>query len=307
MATEDSSDDTGDTPLAQPQAALTVAAPVPFSSEQAWLASRLLNRQVVNATTLEPVGRVSDVLFDPRSCHITALIVQATATAVGAGVGRGLLNAARRAVRLQRTVGSLGIDHIIALNGDVVMADSDPVVPAVLPAPEAKHAPEREACLLRDVCELTIITLHGMCLGVLADLLLDARGTVVTGYAVTPTRYSESVLRQLEESGPAEAEPPLQTERGASVGASAEASAGVGAAGAPPVASPPSESSATHVWFIPASPRVRIGESLILVVEEVEPLRQDEVIITSQPARERLRPSNARGVQWRWATRPTRR
>lgn len=259
-----------DPPQPQPQLQTALAA-APASSGQPWLASRVLQRQVVNALTLEPVGRVSDVVFNPQSCQVTALIVRTTAA--GSGGGEGLLERARRAVGQRRTVGALGIDHVIALNGDVVMADSDPVAPAVLPAPEPEHAPAREACLLCEVCELTIITLHGMCLGVLADLLLDERGTRVTGYVVTPTRYAESVLMPLEEvvhSVP----PPADPEHGAS------------ASRAPEAALPSTVSSDPHIRVIPASGRVRIGEFLILVVEEVEPLRQEAVVVSSQPAGE---------------------
>jgi hypothetical protein len=127
-----------------------------------------------------------------------------------------------------------------------------------------------------------------MCLGQLADLVLDQRGTLVTGYVVTPTRYSESILLPLEEVVPAE---PSQTEQGVSAA----------------VASPASESessSGPHVLVIPASPRVRIGESLIVVVEGVEPLRQDAVIISNQPIREH--PERASGIHWRRASRRAR-
>lgn len=261
-----------DTP--EPQRSLAT----PASSEQPWLASRLLHRQVVNASTLEPLGRVSDVMFNPKTCHVSALIVRSTS------VGGGLLAAARRAMGRLHTVGAIGIDHVVALNGDVVVVDSDPVASTVLRTPQ--QASERDACLLCEVCELTIITLHGMCLGELADLLLDQRGTLITGYVISPTRYAESILLPLEEVVPAG---PAQTER--------EANAAV--------TSPPSESSSEpHVLVIPASPRVRIGESLVVVVEEVEPLLQDAVIVSNQPTREH--PERAGGIHWRRAARRAR-
>lgn len=257
-----------------PQRALAARA----SGGQPWLASRLLHRQVVNASTLEPVGRVSDVVFNPKTCQVTALIVHATTA------GDGLLAAARRAVGQRRAGGAIGIDHIVALNGDVVIVDSKPVASAVLLAPQQPS--EREACLLCEACELTIITIHGMCLGELADLLLDERGSLVIGYVVAPTKYAESLLLPLEAVLPAE---PPHTEQ--------EVSAAV--------ALPSSGSSMdAHVRVIPASPRVRIGESLIVVVEEVEPLRQDAVIISSQPIREH--PGRVGGRHWRWAARRTR-
>lgn len=287
--------DTPDTP--EPQRSQSAQPPLTAlaSTGQEWLASRLLHRQVVNASTLAPVGRVSDVVFNPESRQVTALIVRATATSDG------LLEAARRAVGRQRAVGAIGIDHIIALNGDVVIADSDPAPPAVRhaahPAHAAERGPEGEAHLC-DVCELTIITLHGICLGVLADVLLDERGTLVTGYVVNPTRYAETTLLPLGELEPSE---PPQTETGTEVEAE---TATDGSA-----AAPASESSDARprLRVIPATPRVRIGESLILVLDGVEPLHQEVVTVKSQPAREHLgHPQRYGGVHWRWATRRAR-
>src|SRR5262249_17256691 len=141
----------------QPQ---TPAVP-PSSSEQSWLASHLLQRQVVNATTLEPIGRVADVAFNPETCRVTALVIERTPT------GGEVATAVRRAFGQHRTIASVGLDHVIALNGDVVTTDRDPVQSAVVPS----KGPGQVACLC-DVCDLTIITLHGICLGSLADVLL---------------------------------------------------------------------------------------------------------------------------------------
>lgn len=227
----------------------------PVSNGHTWLASRLLNRQVVNASTLEPVGRVADVAFDPESCLVTALCVQPEPSVGGfaASVGRRL---SRR-----RAIASVGREHIISLNGDVVMVDSDPV------------RFMGHAARLRDVCELTILTLHGMCLGSLADLILDNYGSVVTGYVVNPTRHAEALLLPLEEL---EQPPRPQAEQVEQTGR---------VEGEDSVAADPSEESAlpaANLRVIPASPRVRIGDSLILVVEEAEPLRQEPVVVSSQ-------------------------
>jgi sporulation protein YlmC with PRC-barrel domain len=220
------------------------------SGGRPWLASRLLRRQVVNVSTLEPVGRVAEVAFDPERCQVTGLIVQPTHS------GSELVAAVRRAFGRHRTVASVGLDHIIALNGDVVTVDSDPIR-STLSSPEGRLA------YLCDVCELTIITLHGMCLGSLADLLLDGRGSGVIGYAVNPTKQAEPHLQPLEDL---ERSSPLQMGRGVD----------------PAEASAAAEPSAARLRVIPASPRVRIGEDLILVVEEVEPLQKETVVITSQ-------------------------
>ena len=285
--------DTMDTPEA-PQTALAA----PTSSRPVWLASRLLDRQVVNTSTLEPVGRVSDVVFDPHSRQVTTLIVRTTEASGG------LLAAVRRIGRAfgqHGTIGAIALDHVIALDGDVVMVDGDPVSVTSAPPHAPTHAADRQVCWLCEVCELTIVTLHGMCLGVLADLLLDERGTRVTGYVVTPTRYGESVLPPLEEFVHAESP---QTAHGAITPAVSAMTAPTGttAESAPPDAP---DAQNVHVSVIPASPRVRIGDSLILVVEEVEPLRQEAVIITNQLPKEHQGRSN--GAHWRWATRRTRR
>lgn len=220
----------------------------PPSGGGQWLASRLLQRQVVNASTVEPVGHVADVAFDPESCQVTGLMVQPTSP------GNELVAAVRRAFGSSSTTGTVGLDHIIALNGDMVTIDSDPVVSALLP-------PRGRAACLSKARALTIITLHGMCLGSLVDILLNDRGSVVTGYVVNPTKQAESLLQPLEEP---EQRPPLH------IASDADAEEAT------------SESSDARLRIIPASPRVRIGKALILVVEEVEPLLPQSVVITSQ-------------------------
>jgi sporulation protein YlmC with PRC-barrel domain len=251
------------------QAPQTSPAPAPASSGgRPWLASRLLQRQVVNASTVELVGRVADVAFDPERCQVTRLIVHPTHS------GSELVETVRRAVGADRTSGSVGLDHIIALNGDMVTVDSDLVFSA-LSSPMGRVA---RLCSVRD---LAIITLHGICLGSLADILLDSRGSVVTGYVVNPTKQAESLLRPFEEL---EQPSPLHIEKGADT---AEAS-------------PASEPSAAHLRIIPASPRVRIGKALILLVEEVEPLQQGTVVISHQAG---ARAARHNGTQSRWTGR----
>lgn len=216
---------------------------------QPWLASRLLHRQVVNAATLEPLGRVTDIVFDPKRCRLAALRIRMAPSESG------LRATVRRVLRRRRAVASIGIEHIVSLNGDVVIADIDPA----RPAPSSAGRTFR----LTEVCDLTIITLHGLCLGSLTDLLLEDRGGVVAGYVIRPTKEAEPLLPPFE--GP---EPP----------APRSADTEAGAAEAPPPIEPP----VINLRVIPASPRVRIGESLILVVEDVEPLLPEPVVITGQ-------------------------
>lgn len=226
------------------------AAPVsPSNSGQPWLASRLLQRQVVNASTVEPVGRVADIVFDPEGCQLSALIIQQTP------VEGGRVAAIRRALGWRRRTAAIGIDHIIALNGDVVMVDSNPSLAAL-------SLPKRQLIWLCEICELTIITLHGICVGLLADVLLDNQGRTVAGYVVKTTRQAESLqlfFEELEQSLPQDIEGGVSDREDA-------------------------ESPAVHLRVIPASPRVHFGDELIIVVDEVEPLRQDLVVIASQSA-----------------------
>lgn len=229
---------------------------LPSNGGRQWLASRLLQRPVVNVSTVAPVGHVADVAFDPESCQVTGLMVEPTHP------GNELVAAVRRAFGPDRTIGSVGLDHIIALNSDMVTVDSDPVVSTLMP-PRVRAA---SAASLGKVRALAVITFHGMCLGSLADLLVDDRGTVVTGYVVNPTRQAESLLQPFEEL---EYRPPLHIANGADAEDAEEAS-------------PELASSAAHWRVIPASPRVRVGKELILVVEEVEPLQRQPVVITRQ-------------------------
>lgn len=244
------------------------------NSEQMWLASRLLRRQVVNMSTLEPVGRVADVILDPERCCVAALSVQLTP------MEGGFLSAVRRVLGRYRTVGAIGIEHVIALSGDVVMVDSNPVRPSSLQRVELGAS-------LCAICELTILSLRGTCIGSLADVLVDSQGRMVTGYVVNPTKQAESFLLPLDELLPLS---PPQTEGEA---AASEV--------APLSGSPPAE-----LRVIPASPRVRIGDTLIVVVDDVEPLRQEAVAVatqagadTARAARSALRSGHHNGFYWR--------
>ncbi|HEX8996134.1 MAG TPA: hypothetical protein VF812_08890 [Ktedonobacterales bacterium] len=212
-----------------------------------WLASSLLQRQVVNVTTLEPIGRISDVYFDPQRSQIVGVSVQAQ-TAPG-----GFVSAISRALGRGAGVSQIALEHVVSLNGDVVMVDADPA--RSLPAFQGMSQ-------LNEVCELVILTTYGMSLGSLADLLLDVRGTTVMGYVVKPTELATSILPSLEDL-----EQPGQR-----------------AAAAPETAETPSAQSlpSPRLRVIPAESRVRFGDSLILYVAEVEPLERKVVVITPQ-------------------------
>lgn len=235
------------------------------SGAPAWLASRLMRRQVVDVSTIEPVGRVADVIFDPRSCQVMALAVESSAPAQGQGFAAMI----SRALTRSRDIATIGLDHVIALDGDVVMVNADPFR---LSAPREMERMPR----LNDSCELAILTMRGICLGSLADLLLDQRGATVLGYVVNPTRQGELMLPPLP-TLPALDEPPA-------VAMSQPASSAAESTPAEPSTEGASaEEPSTRMRVISASSRVHISDSLILLITEVEPLRGEVVVIAPQP------------------------
>lgn len=227
----------------QPPSVMTA----PARAGRSWLASCLLQRQVVNVSTLEPLGRVVDVIFDPERAQVVGISVQAQTAP------QGFVSAIGRALGRRNDIGLIAIEHIVALNGDVVMVDVDPKRNASAPAFEGMSR-------LNEVCELVILTTYGMSLGSLADLLLDYRGSGVVGYVVKPTELAESLLPPLEDLEQPE-----------------PYSAHVVDA-TPPAPNLP----AARLRVIPATSRVRFGDSLILLVTEVEPLQRKVVVITPQ-------------------------
>lgn len=225
--------------------------PEPSKSGNPWLASHLLQRQVVNVVTLEPLGRIVDVVFDPQNCVVVGVIVHPddAPRGVGALIGRAF---GRRA-----DIGALTLDHIIALNGDVVTVNASPA--------QLSQAPALDGMLrLTEVCELVILTTYGMSLGTLADILLDHRGSEIVGYVVQPTTLAQSILPPLSDLAELEPEPDEVNV--------------VNAADLPPTPALPT----SRLRFIPATSRVHFGESLIMLVSDVEPLRPQEVVISPQ-------------------------
>lgn len=222
----------------------------PSTSGRPWLASCLLQRQVVNVSTLEPLGRVTDVLFDPQTAHVVGVIIQLQ------NARASITGALGRAIGRRNDIGTLTIEHIVALNGDVVMVDADPTVGG------AAHVPQG-VFRLTEVCELVILTTYGMSLGSLSDLLLEYDGAVVAGYVVKPTELADTILPRLDDLVDLEPE---------------HADGAEGSADASGVSRLPS----ARFRVIPASSRIRFGESLILLFTEVEPLQPKMTIVTPQ-------------------------
>lgn len=217
----------------------------PSQQGRPWLASCLLQRQVVNVSTLEPLGRVTDVIFDPQTAHVVGVMIHLQ------NARAGITGVLGRAIGRRNDIGVLALEHIVALNGDVVMVDAEPTVGG------AAH-PAQGAFRLTEVCELVILTTYGMSLGSLSDLLLEYEGNVVAGYVVKPTELADSILPRLDELVDLESD-----------------AAEDGESSAPKLPS-------AQFRVIPASSRIRFGDSLILLFTEVEPLQSKMTVITQQ-------------------------
>jgi sporulation protein YlmC with PRC-barrel domain len=210
---------------------------LPAAAGRGWRASRLLRRPVVNVRGVAEIGRISDVVFDPDDSRLAGLMID-TAPADGR-----LATIARRAFTAPNA-DYIPVERIVALNGDVATVDVEP----------GQLARMGRLPRLSQVRDLLVITLHGMGLGRMVDLLLDESGAAVTGYLLNPSRKAARTIPAAE---PAEAEDVSET------AAPAEASAPLPA----------------HLRIIPASPRVRFGPALILVIDVVAPLVGREVRI----------------------------
>lgn len=219
----------------------------PPATGSPWLASYLLERQVVHVETLEPLGRVADVLFDPERREVVGLTVRP-----GADVS-GLAGAVRRAFERKNRHGAIALDHVVALNGDVVTVDAHPIRRAEAPQLDNKLS-------LNEMCELVILTTYGKSLGLLADVLLDHRGVEIIGYVIKPTQLAASLLPRVEDvtrSVAPDTSPPA-TKNGAK----------------------PAPVPGAKMRIVPASSRLRFGDSLIMLVTEVEPLQRKVVVIS---------------------------
>lgn len=208
------------------------------SDESVWLASRLLRRQVVNVSAVEPVGHVVDLIFDPKACRVMGVEIQSSTRTRGV-------------FRRTRATATVGLDHVISMDGDVVMINADPF--------EVSTPPEfAKLARLNVVVEMAILTMRGTSLGTLADLLLGHRGVTVTGFVVSPTEAGELAL------------PPL------------DAYVPVSDAGEESIEPDTNVALPARMRVIPASSNVHVGESLILLVGDVE-LQQGEIVVITDP------------------------
>lgn len=226
-----------------------VIAPAPMRGP--WLASYLLERQVVNSTTLKPLGRISDVAIDAERSQLAGVTVRL------GDDSRGLAALLRGTPRRRRSDGLAPLDHIVALDGDVALVNAAPI------RQKREAGPFEQMLFLNDICERAILTKTGRSLGILADVLLDGAGTLILGYVVQPTELAKEMLPLVGDVALSEAR---QT-------------------GADPAYTPP----AAKMRLIPATWRVRFGPSVIMLVNEVEPLTP-KIVVIEQEAREPVAP-----------------
>jgi sporulation protein YlmC with PRC-barrel domain len=250
----------------QPQS--PTLAPSPSQSGRPWLASRLLQRQVVNVASLAPLGRITDVVFDPINCQVAGVVIHQDHAPQGVSAVMG------RIFRRNRDVGVVPLEHVVSLNGDVVTVNADPARLDMASAFEGMLS-------LNDVCELVILTTYGMSLGSLADMLLDYSGRAIVGYVVKPSELAQSALPQITDLlGP----DTVDGDERDIVDA------------APRTLALP----APRLRMIPASSRVRFGESLIVLVSEVEPLQRQIVVVSQQLAHQTDSASMLRNLKKKW-------
>lgn len=216
--------------------------------ETTWLASRLLRRQVVDVSAAEPAGRVTDLVFDPDNGQVMALVIESDSRA------RMQRHSRVGFFRRKAATTSVGLDHIIAMDGDIVTVNTNPSTLAHIR--ELERLPH-----LNKTCEMVILTMRGTCLGTLADLLLENQGATIAGYVVSPTAAGEEALPAL--------------------------------AGRTELPSVAAESTLRQLRVIPADSRLRISGSLIMLLDDVAPLGECVVItpqasLTAKPAQPRI-------------------
>ncbi len=208
-------------------------------SAHGWLASRLIHRPVVHARLVAQTGDVVDVVFSPESRQVVGLLVGT------AGAKSGILDLLRRILGIDFGLTFVPVERVLALNGDVVMVDTEVGHGAefVRPFPPIaiRHLPR-----LRASFGFPALTMQGQQLGRFADLQLDAEGRSVAGYVVAREPIASS-----PPSGIAPTPRPQAT----------------APASLPPVAAPVPAPPAAPL-MIPTRFRVRFGRGLIVVGED---------------------------------------
>ncbi|WIG58724.1 MAG: hypothetical protein OJF49_001470 [Ktedonobacterales bacterium] len=204
-----------------------------------WRASLLLRRLIVDLRTIESIGEVADVVFDPVSCRLAAVGLAARDTESATSP---VVTMARRMFGGVHTLTYISVERIIALNGDVVTVDTEAPHPGNL-----QHVDRLPH--LSQTRDLPVITLRGRRLGKLVDLLLDSDGGRITGYLIKPTRFATPLTNAYEE--PVSASEDDEDHR----------TEGQDGPAAPELA--PSK-----LRVIPASPQIRVGRALIIVFED---------------------------------------
>lgn len=200
-----------------------------------WRATYLAHQPVVDVNGGESLGEVADLVFDPTTSTIAGLLVSAN------GRNGSLLEAARRAFGGSIGLTYIALDHIIALNSDVVTIDQ---------GENQSTAPRDPLPRLSAVLKFDVITIRGKRLGQLEDLLLDPDGRRIVGYLVA---QPVAPARASDEATPASPQP----EAG-------DLPETVRVEPATTLASP-SAPSTPHFIVVASDQGVRVGRDLIIV------------------------------------------
>jgi sporulation protein YlmC with PRC-barrel domain len=149
-------------------------ASIPMSPQPAqaeWRASALLHRAVVHARKVELAGQVLDVVFNPQTSAVAALVLGPR------GIEGNLVDLLHEVFGTAYGLTIVTTDQVLAMDADVVMLDMHPGRAAA--AAYAAHLPRLSAAR-----GLPVITMHGRRLGRFVDLLVAGDGRRIAGYVV---------------------------------------------------------------------------------------------------------------------------
>ncbi|HEX9058366.1 MAG TPA: PRC-barrel domain-containing protein [Ktedonobacterales bacterium] len=137
-------------------------------------ATHLAHRPVVNVHLGQNLGEVADIVFDPVERQVAGLLVQTERR------DRAVFEMARRAFGGTMGLTYVDLEHVMALNADVVTVDMDQ---GAQPRPHLKAPLPR----LSAVLGFAVVSIEGQRLGHFVDLALDPTGRRIVGYVVEPT------------------------------------------------------------------------------------------------------------------------
>jgi sporulation protein YlmC with PRC-barrel domain len=207
--------------------------PQPARTDE-WRASHLFHRPVVHAQRVEHIGVVADVALDPESSALAGLLVGPP------GPEGDMLDVVRRAVGRDLGLAFVPAEHILALDGDVIMVELSrgqgsrrTRLPRFTGSQPATRWPQ-----LRHVQGYAVVTMQGQWLGRLVDLVLDPAGRHINGYLINPNAPMQPSHPRVKRPSTPAAKTDTRT---------------------------PEPKAPTSLLVVPASAYVRVGRDLIAV------------------------------------------